>query len=109
MKVNYNNTIINLPDFLIVGAQKSATTTMYKNLKNNSSIYMPEIKEVNFFAYQKNDIRLNQYKKYNLGDNFKIITNEFEYFNLFNIENCDNKILGECSVNYIDSNKQLIK
>ena len=101
MKINYNNSVVNLPDFIVVGAQKSATTTLYKNLKNNPRIYMPEIKEINFFAYNDNDIRLSQYKKYNLGANFKIITNESEHLNLFNLENCENKLVGESSVNYL--------
>ena len=58
MEINYKNKNINLPDFIIVGAQKSATTSIYKNLINNSNIYMPEIKEINFFAYDNNDILL---------------------------------------------------
>ena len=40
MKVEYKNKVINLPDFLIVGAQKSATTTLYKNLQLNSCLQM---------------------------------------------------------------------
>ena len=108
MIINYNNSIINLPDFIIVGAQKSATTTLYENLKNNSSIYMPEIKEVNFFAYENNDIKLDEYKKYDLGNNFKIITNELQYFNLFTFPDSKNKILGESSVNYLYRYNQTI-
>ena len=101
MKVNYKSNIINLPDFIIVGAQKSATTTIYKNLKNHSNIFMPNIKEVNFFAYNKNDSAIKQYLKYNMGDNFKIIINEEKYFELFNSMDFGNKIIGESSVNYL--------
>ena len=101
MKINYNNSIVNLPDFIIVGAQKSATTSIYKNLINNPNIYMPEIKEINFFAYDDNDIELDVYKKYNLGNHFKIVTNESTYFNLFNITDCKDMIIGESSVNYL--------
>ena len=108
MKINYNNRIVSLPDFIVVGAQKSATTTLYKNLKNNPRIYMPEIKEINFFAYDNNDIRLNQYKEYNLGGNFKIITNELEYFNLFTLPDSENIVLGESSVNYLYRYNQTI-
>jgi len=108
MKINLNNNNYNLPDFLIVGAQKSATTTLYKILNNNDSIFMPNIKEVNFFAYNRYDDKLNEYEKYNFGNNFKIITNYHEYFNLFsNVKS--SQIIGESSVNYLFRYIQTIK
>ncbi|MDJ0601863.1 MAG: sulfotransferase domain-containing protein [Crocosphaera sp.] len=39
-----------LPDFLIIGAAKSGTSTLYKYLKNYSSVYMSPKKEPAFFA-----------------------------------------------------------
>ena len=97
-----------LPDFLIVGAQKSATTTLYKILNSHNDIYMPDIKEVNFFAYNKDDIELNEYKKYDFGSHFKIITNLEEYYSLFANAN-SSQIIGESSVNYLFRYKQTIK
>ncbi|MBB5211836.1 sulfotransferase family protein [Microbulbifer hydrolyticus] len=42
-----------LPDFLIVGAMKSATTTIYEQLKSLDGIFMPALKEPNFFSDPK--------------------------------------------------------
>ena len=107
MKVVYKNKVINLPDFLIVGAQKSATTTIYKNLQLNPEIFMPDIKELNFFAYNHDDQEIKFYKNLNLGPNFRFVTNEDDYFHLFN--NHSNDCCGECSVNYLSRYKKTIK
>ncbi len=39
-----------LPDFLIIGAMKSGTTTLYAQLAAQSGIFMPSLKEPNFFS-----------------------------------------------------------
>lgn len=36
-------------DFLVIGAQKSATTTLFKYLEEHPNIYMPPEKEAPFF------------------------------------------------------------
>ena len=36
---------MNLPSFLIIGAMKSGTTTLYRDLQSNARIFMPENKE----------------------------------------------------------------
>jgi len=40
-----------LPDFLIVGAAKSATTSLHAYLRQHPSIFMPLYKEPHFFSY----------------------------------------------------------
>lgn len=47
-------------DFLIIGAQKSGTTTLFQLLSEHPQIFMPMQKEVGFFANPKDD-------KYELG------------------------------------------
>ena len=37
--------MMRLPDFLIIGAQKAGTTTLYRDLLSNPNIYMPDDKE----------------------------------------------------------------
>lgn len=75
------------PDFFIVGAPKSGTTAMYTYLKAHPDIFLPDIKEPNFFG---SDLT-----------GFKIKTLE-EYLNLY--KKCpDNKICGDCSVWYLYS------
>lgn len=39
------------PNFLIIGAAKSGTTSVYYYLKNHPEIFLPKLKEINFFAY----------------------------------------------------------
>lgn len=40
-----------LPNFLVIGAGKSGTTSLYYYLKQHPGIFMSPIKEVNYFAY----------------------------------------------------------
>ncbi len=46
-----------LPSFIIIGAMKCATTTLYEQLASQPGIFLPELKEPNFFS---ND---EQYRK----------------------------------------------
>ena len=39
-----------LPDFLIIGAAKSGTTSLYHYLRQHPDIYMSPIKEPNYFT-----------------------------------------------------------
>jgi len=43
-----------LPDFIVVGAMKSATSTLYEQLVRQPGIFMCEPKEPNFFSDDKN-------------------------------------------------------
>lgn len=44
-----------LPNFLIIGGHKCGTTSLYSYLKQHPQIYMPELKEPRFFAYDDTD------------------------------------------------------
>ena len=39
-----------LPSFIIIGAMKSATSSLYDQLLQQPGIFMPELKEPNFFS-----------------------------------------------------------
>ncbi|MEM7590561.1 MAG: sulfotransferase [Cyanobacteria bacterium P01_A01_bin.83] len=41
-----------MPNFLIIGAAKSGTTTLYHYLKQHPQVYMNPVKETNFFAFE---------------------------------------------------------
>lgn len=43
----------NVVDFLVIGAQKSGTTSLFKYMENHPSLYLPPQKEVNFFVSPK--------------------------------------------------------
>ncbi len=51
MIVTVDNENVRLPDFFVVGAAKGATTTLYSHLKQHPKIFLPERKELYFFAY----------------------------------------------------------
>ena len=38
------------PDFFIVGAAKSGTTSMHDYLRQHPAVFMPAIKELNYFG-----------------------------------------------------------
>lgn len=42
------------PTFLIIGAAKAGTTSLYHYLRQHPDVYMPEVKEPRFFAYIDN-------------------------------------------------------
>ena len=85
------------PNFIIIGAMKSATTSLYTYLKQHPDIFMTNIKEPMFFnnLNEKN----NFYIKEGMRKRRKIRTFK-EYFNLF--KNATNqKAIGEASPQYI--------
>lgn len=43
------------PDFFIVGQPKSGTTALYETLRRHPQIFMPELKEPNYFAQELGD------------------------------------------------------
>ena len=54
MKVKYRNKDIFLPDFMIIGAAKSGTSSLFYYLNQHSQVYIPKIKEPWFFhLYRK--------------------------------------------------------
>ncbi len=82
-----------LPNFLIVGAPKAGTTSLYHYLSNHPEVFMSDPKEVNFFSWEEID-KQGLYYKY-----FKVKTLE-EYEKLFeNVK--DEKAIGEGSVSYL--------
>jgi hypothetical protein len=54
-----------LPNFLVVGAQKSGTTSLYKYLKTHPDIYLPAQKETKFFVHERfYNQGISYYKQY---------------------------------------------
>jgi sulfotransferase family protein len=44
---------MNLPNFIIIGSAKAGTTSLYHYLKEHPDVFMPELKELRYFAYDK--------------------------------------------------------
>lgn len=93
------NSYNNLPNFLIIGAGKSGTTSVDNYLKQHPNIYISPVKEPNFFGYELNSAKdfegSPQLNHYNSS-----VTNIEEYLKLF--ENASPKqIKGETSNTYM--------
>ena len=86
-----------LPNFLIIGAHKAGTTSLSAYLKSHPQIFMSELKEARFFAFNReNPEHLNKSRKI-----FPIRTLE-EYQKLFDPVK-DEIAFGEASPEYLNS------
>jgi len=83
------------PDFLIVGAAKSGTTSLFHYLNNHPKIYIPYIKECRFFSQLPTNFK-------GLGAEFFVnsgIRDKNDYFGLF--KNYEDKVCGDISNDYL--------
>ncbi|WKZ15035.1 MAG: sulfotransferase [Candidatus Jettenia caeni] len=99
---------IKLPNFLIVGAARSGTTSLYQYLKQHPEIYMSPLKEPNFLSSQFKKFALNEIETSKIGNT--LIKTSDDYKRLF--ENVRNeKAIGEASTEslyfYEDTIKQI--
>jgi hypothetical protein len=87
-----------MPNFLIVGAQKSGTTSLYDYLKQHPQIYMSPLKEPRFFAFEgeKPDFR-------GPGDQdlYKNIVSDIEAYRVLFQGASKETAIGEASVVYL--------
>lgn len=61
------------PNLFIVGAPKSATTFLYEVLQNHSEVFIPKVKELNFFSF--NHLKKNSYyKAFKIGNEKKYLS-----------------------------------
>lgn len=86
----------NSPHFLIVGAPKAGTTSLYHYLQQHPRVFMPENKEPRFFCNYPVDC-FEFGKKYFHSD---IISTSDEYLALFE-KASENSITGEASTDYL--------
>lgn len=83
------------PNFIIIGAMKAATTSVYTYLKQHPDVFMPANKEPMFF---NNFQRTTDFKVH--GRTTKNITTFEEYYALFE-DATNEKAIGEASPSYI--------
>lgn len=76
------------PNFFIVGARKTGTTSLYHYLKKHPEIFMSPAKEPHYFSK-------------NINYHIHLYSNEDDYLSLFkNVKN--EKVIGEASTSYLD-------
>ena len=85
-----------LPDFLVVGAAKSGTTSLYYYLKKHPSIYLSDTKEVWFFSFKDNPP--HDAGPASLGKT--VVTNLEEYKRLF-LDAQRNQLCGDICPSYL--------
>ena len=87
-----------MPNFLIVGAPKAGTTSLYRYLQQHPQIYMSPVKEPYFFAFDGEQLDFQ-----GPGDSEKkYITNVDSYEALFESKS-DEVAIGEASPGYLAS------
>ena len=94
---------MNLPNFLVIGAGKSGTTSLYEYLRQHPQIFMSPVKETNFFALEGEDIS----PKHDPDQRFHYpwsVTNLSDYQRLFE-DAKDSQAIGEISPMYLYSEK----
>ncbi|SDW99896.1 sulfotransferase [Thiocapsa roseopersicina] len=85
------------PNFLIIGALKAGTTSLAEWLRNHPEVYLPELKESRFFAYDASDRDHRQSSK-----SIYPIREWSEYRALFK-NSADRVAIGEASPQYLYS------
>lgn len=89
-----------IPNFLIVGAAKSGSTSLYHYLNQHPEVYMPINKEPNFMVsdYQlKTSPECPSFKL----DRKRMVFDDREYFQLFDDCMDEHKAIGEATVTYL--------
>ena len=95
MKVTLDPTPVRLPDFLIVGAAKSGTTSLYYYLNKHPRLFMPEIKEPWFFSFKDNPPSYDSPEPLH-----HVVWRLEEYLHLFSPAQ-EGQLLGEASPSYL--------
>lgn len=88
-----------MPDFLIIGAQKAGTSSLYYYLKQHPQIYMSPIKELHFFTYEgESSHGSSSIAQHN--ESFAVVNNIEDYQKIFQAAP-ESSVVGEASPSYI--------
>jgi len=89
-----------MPDFLVIGAGKSGTTSIDKYLNQHPQIFVPKLKEPNFFGYEHTKLEDLHGNEDDIKHFQRSVTTLEAYQNLF-AEAKPGQILGETSNTYL--------
>lgn len=94
-----------MPNFIIIGAAKAGTSSLYSYLKQHPQIYMSPIKEPRFFALEGETLDFQGPAQ---GINSRSVTQIEDYCRLF--QGVTNEIaIGEASTLYLHSQKAIAR
>ena len=89
-----------IPDFLIIGAGKSGTTSLNNYLKQHPQLFIPVRKEPNFYGYELKTVANFEGDDDEIRQFTRSITNFDDYLHLFD-EAGENQLKGETSNTYL--------
>ncbi|MFY0673455.1 MAG: sulfotransferase [Bacteroidia bacterium] len=88
------------PNFIIIGAGKSGTTSLYEYLRQHPQVFMSDVKETNFFALEGKEVKAIDDSKEQTEHYPWAINNLNDYLKLFE-DVKDEKAIGEVSPMYL--------
>lgn len=89
-----------LPNFVIIGAAKGGTTSLYRYLSGHPDVYMSPVKEPNFFAYEGHPLDFRGPRDQELGAPAFAVTSLDAYRALFAARTTE-RMVGEASPFYL--------
>ena len=90
----------NKPNFLIVGAAKSGSTSLYQYLSQHPEVFMPVNKEPNYFVGEYQKLMNESSPNYTRSMN-RMVFDKNAYYNLFNKATLEHMAIGEAPVTYL--------
>ena len=93
-----------LPNFLVIGAGKAGTTSIYRYLQEHPQVFMSPIKEANFFSYTCADWDDEELKRLGWSARFPV-RSLAAYEALFEPVKGE-KAVGEVSPRYLSDGRQ---
>lgn len=105
MKLTRNGAVVNVPDFMVVGASRCGTTSLHRNLVRHPDIYLPAIKEPMYFCELGEGVSQESELGNKLAD--WIIREEADYLDLFRSAR-DGQQIGEASTWYLCEHERTI-
>ncbi|MCF6297291.1 MAG: sulfotransferase domain-containing protein [Flavobacteriaceae bacterium] len=102
MKIHNNKEVL-LPDFLIVGAAKSGTTSLFHHIGKSEQIFFSKEKEPHFFSFYNSPPSFTSPEKLPT-----VISDISKYSKLFE-KASENQLLGEASQSYLYMYETVIK
>ena len=103
MKINFENCQYTVPDFLIVGAAKSGTTSLFNHLRKSKKLWLPAEKEPHFFTF------FNEPPQFKSPEKLPTVISDIkQYSNIFK-GSAQDHLIGEASQSYLYEHETVIK
>ena len=94
------------PNFFIIGAERSGTTSLWLYLKQHPDIYMSPIKEPQFFSWGEQEWNFFGPGDTRTHEPKSLVKNLVQYQSLFE-KVSDEKVIGEASTSYLYSSRAM--